>query len=519
MLKTRKNAATAGGSCLLMTGTPSAPSAELVRGKMVARLKRIGVRRIGNPLMQKKHSLKASREKARANLKNQSVSGGEPSPRGGIRETISLQAAGSPRRHSAGVLTESSVPTLCPSFQSALNKGDTGNPTSKVPPKKVKKSKSTPGVQKTTKKLKTGAEPSLGQGTSPAPQSLREQGISQVPPATGWSSSTVVGFNGMNPTRLHSKSSAPATVSRAPDDPPGSSPAGILVPPMEQGEDLVQVDPTGPDQAQLANDLPHTGVESQATSSPDPENQVDGATGEQPATTSAPLKDDSLSSLIRMLAEPGVIGQMTQLLQSASKHQPPSTFEGGSSTTGAPTAPSEDDESEDDEDSQFGDAPESPHLEGEFPSSPPPRWSYPHPVDIPQREHPEVGGYPDASLYTSASDQSGVAPGWPQPTPVDPLREPARPPGPEEGTQGERTVPTIPPLTCWKGPDGQTMYLPSSFGPSQTDPASKLKQRKGGRTLKETPWATSAQDFTLQQDPSQAPCKGGMLGSLSLGYL
>ena len=101
----------------------------------------------------------------------------------------------------------------------------------------------------------------------------------------------------------------------------------------------------------MANDLPHTGVESQATSSPDPASQVDGATGEQPAATSAPLKDDSLSSLIRMLAEPGLIGQMTQLLQSASKHQPPSTFEGGSSTTGAPTAPSEDDESEDDEDS------------------------------------------------------------------------------------------------------------------------------------------------------------------------
>ena len=80
-------------------------------------------------------------------------------------------------------------------------------------------------------------------------------------------------------------------------------------------------------------------------------------------------------------------------------------------------------------------------------------------MDIPQREHPEVGGYPDASLYTSASDQSGVVPGWPQPTPVDPLREPARPTGPEEGTQGERTVPTIPPLTCWKGPDGQTMYF------------------------------------------------------------
>ena len=48
------------------------------------------------PFDAKKASLKASREKARANLKNQSVSGGEPSPRGGIRETISLQAAGSP---------------------------------------------------------------------------------------------------------------------------------------------------------------------------------------------------------------------------------------------------------------------------------------------------------------------------------------------------------------------------------------------------------------------------------------
>ena len=107
---------------------------------------------------------------------------------------------------------------------------------------------------------------------------------------------------------------------------------------------------------------------------------------------------------------------MTQLLQSVSQHQPPSTFEGGLSTTGGPTAPSEDDESEDDEDSQFGDAPESPHPEGEFPSSPPSRWSYPHPTDIHQREHPEAGGYPDASLYTSASDQSGVAPGWPQPT-------------------------------------------------------------------------------------------------------
>ena len=114
---------------------------------------------------------------------------------------------------------------------------------------------------------------------------------------------------------------------------------------------------------------PIQGLSLRPTSSPDPESQVDGATGEQPTATSAPLKDDSLSSLIRMLAEPGVIGQMTQLLQSASKHQPPSTFEGGSSTTGAPIAPS-DDESEDDEDSQFGDAPESPHLEGEFSSSP-----------------------------------------------------------------------------------------------------------------------------------------------------
>ena len=199
---------------------------------------------------------------------------------------------------------------------------------------------------------------------------------------------------------------------------------------------------------------------------------------------------------------------MTQLLQSASQHQPPSTFEGGSSTTGAPTAPLEDDESEDDEDSQFRDAPESPHPEGEFPSSLPPRWLYPHPVDIPQREHSAVGGYPDASLYTLACDQSEVAPGWPQQTPVDPLRDPARPPGPKEGTQVERTVPTIPPLTCWKGPDGQTMYLPSSFGSSQTDPASKLKQRKGGRTLKETPLTTSAQDFTLQRDPSQAPLQG-----------
>ena len=86
----------------------------------------------------KKASLKASREKARANLKNQSVSRAEPSPRGGIRETISLQAAGSPRRPSVGVLTESSVPTLCLSFQSALDKDDTGNPTSKVPPRRSK---------------------------------------------------------------------------------------------------------------------------------------------------------------------------------------------------------------------------------------------------------------------------------------------------------------------------------------------------------------------------------------------
>ena len=84
------------------------------------------------------------------------------------------------------------------------------------------------------------------------------------------------------------------------------------------------------------------------------QSQVDEMTGEQPAVTSAPLKDDSLSSLIRMLAEPGFMGQMTKLLQYASQHQPPSTFEGGSSTTGAPTAPSEDDESKDDEDSQFG---------------------------------------------------------------------------------------------------------------------------------------------------------------------
>ena len=133
----------------------------------------------------------------------------------------------------------------------------------------------------------------------------------------------------MNSTTLHSKSSAPATVSRAPEDPPGSSPVGILVRPLEQGEELVQVDLMAPDQAQLANDLPHAGVESQITSSSAPESQVNGATGEQPATTSAPLKDSSLYSLIRMLAEPGVIGQMTQLLQSASQHQPPPTFDGG----------------------------------------------------------------------------------------------------------------------------------------------------------------------------------------------
>ena len=60
------------------------------------------------------------------------------------------------------------------------------------------------------------------------------------------------------------------------------------------------------------------------------------------------------------------------------------------------------------------------------------------------------------------------------------------------------------------------MYLPSLFGSSQTDPALKPKQRKSGRTLKETPWANSAQDFTLQQDPSQVPLQG-ILGSLSLG--
>ena len=58
----------------------------------------------------------------------------------------------------------------------------------------------------------------------------------------------------------------------------------------------------GLDQAQLANDLPHAGAESQINSSPAPESHVNEVTGEQLATTIAPLKDGSVSSLIRMLA-------------------------------------------------------------------------------------------------------------------------------------------------------------------------------------------------------------------------